>query len=201
VKREAIPGRYTTVYFEATTPGKYHLFCTQYCGTDHSAMIGWVYAMPLGDYRKWAAGNTSGASLAQNGERLFAVMGCNTCHAGNSQARGPNLFGLYGSRVRMTDGSTMIANDEYLREKILNPSLHVPAGFVPIMPTFQGQISEEGLIELVEYIKSLDSNGRLQQMMNKSELDSAQPAPIGPSNQGAGAAPLQHAPTPGVVKP
>ena len=101
----------------------------------------------------------------------------------------------------MNDGSTMIANDEYLREKILNPSLHVPAGYVPIMPTFQGQISEEGLIELVEYIKSLDSNYRLQQMMNKSELDSAQPAPIGPSNQGAGAAPLQNAPTPGVAKP
>ena len=196
VKREAIPGRYTTVYFEATTPGKYHLFCTQYCGTDHSAMGGWVYVLPRDQYREWAAGNTSGASLAQNGERLFMVMGCNTCHAGNAQARGPNLYGLYNSRIRMTDGSTMIANDAYLREKILNPSLHVPAGYVPIMPTYQGQINEEGLIDLVEYIKSLSSNYRLTQMMNKSELDSAQPAPIGGSNQGAGAAPL-----PGVPKP
>ena len=124
------------------------------------------------------------------------VMGCNACHAGNSQARGPNLYGLYNSRIRMADGSTMIANDAYIREKILNPSLHVPAGYVPIMPTFQGQISEEGLIDLVEYIKSLDSSYRLQQMMNKSELDSAQPAPIGPANQGAGAAPLQGVPQP-----
>jgi cytochrome c oxidase subunit 2 len=201
VKREAIPGRYTTVYFEATKPGKYHLFCTQYCGTDHSAMGGWVYVMTPADYNKWKAGNTSGASLAQNGERLFAVMGCNACHTGTSQARGPNLYGLYNTRVRMNDGSTMIANEAYLREKILNPSLHVPAGYVPIMPTFQGQISEDALIDLVEYIKSLSSNYRLQQMMNKSDLDSAQPAPIGPANQGPGAAPLQNAPTPGASKP
>jgi len=201
VKREAIPGRYTTVYFEATKPGKYHLFCTQYCGTDHSSMGGWVYVMTPADYSKWKAGNTSGASLAQNGERLFAVMGCNACHTGTSQARGPNLYGLYNTRVRMNDGSTMIANDAYLREKILNPSLHVPAGYVPIMPTFQGQISEDALIDLVEYIKSLSSNYRLQQMMNKSDLDSAQPAPIGPANQGPGAAPLQYAPTPGASKP
>lgn len=200
VKREAIPGRYTTVYFEARTPGKYHLFCTQYCGTEHSTMVGWVYAMPPDKYKEWAAGNTSGASLAQNGERLFAVMGCNACHTGESQARGPNLFGLYGSRVRMSDGSTLVANEAYLREKILNPSLHVPAGYVPIMPTYEGQINEEGLIELVEYIKSLDSNYRLQQMMNKSALDSAQPAPIGPSDQGQGAAPLQSAPPPGATK-
>jgi cytochrome c oxidase subunit 2 len=196
VKREAIPGRYTTVFFQATRPGKYHLFCTQYCGTDHSGMVGWVYVMAPDDYRAWAAGNTSGASLAQNGERLFAVMGCNACHTGTSQARGPNLFGLYNSRVRMTDGSTMVANEAYLREKILNPSLHVPAGFVPIMPNYQGQISESGLIDLVEYIKSLDSNYRLHQMMNKSVLDSAQPEPIGSANQGAGAAPV-----PGVQKP
>ncbi|MEO6965547.1 MAG: cytochrome c oxidase subunit II [Acidobacteriaceae bacterium] len=194
VKREVIPGRYSTVYFTATKLGKYHLFCSQYCGTDHSAMIGWVYVMTRADYRKWAAGNTSGASLAQNGERLFAVMGCNACHTGESSARGPNLYGLYGSRVRMSDGSTIVANDAYLREKILNPSLHVPEGYVPIMPTFQGQINEEGLIELVEYIKSLDSNYRLKQMMNKSAFDSAQPTPIGPADQGPGAAPLQSAP-------
>jgi cytochrome c oxidase subunit 2 len=159
-------------------------------------MIGWVYAMSRADYRKWAAGNTSGASLAQNGERLFAVMGCNACHTGTSQARGPNLYGLYNTRVRMSDGSTMVANDAYLREKILNPSLHVPAGYVPIMPTYKGQIDEEGLIQLVEYIKSLDSGYRLHQMMNKSILDSAQPHPIGPSDQGTGAAPLPRVPQP-----
>lgn len=196
VKREAIPGRYTTVYFQATKPGRYHLFCTQYCGTEHSGMIGWVYVMNKEDYRAWAAGSTSGASLAQNGERLFATMGCNACHSANAQARGPNLFGIYNSRIRMTDGSMMVANDAYLREKILNPSLHVPAGYVPIMPTFQGQISEDGLIDLVEYIKSLNSSYRIGQSLNKSEYDSAQPAPIGQAAPGDGAAPL-----PGVPKP
>src|SRR5487761_434521 len=95
VKREAIPGRYTTVYFQATTPGKYHLFCTQYCGTNHSAMIGWVYVMTPADYSKWEASNTSGASLAQNGERLFASVGCNACHNDTASARGPNLANVY----------------------------------------------------------------------------------------------------------
>ncbi len=188
VKREAIPGRYTTVYFQATTPGKYHLFCTQYCGTQHSGMIGWVYVMTPEDYRAWAAGNTSGASLAQNGERLFASMGCNACHSGNAAARGPNLANVYNTRIRLTDGSTMVANEAYLRESILNPSTHVPAGYAPIMPTYQGQISEDGLIDLVEYIKSLDSNYRIQQMMNKSELSSAQAAPVGNTAQAQGVA-------------
>ena len=190
VKREAIPGRYTTVYFQAKTPGKYHLFCTQYCGTQHSGMIGWVYAMTPEDYRAWAAGSTSGASLAQNGERLFASMGCNACHSGDAAARGPSLANIYNSRIRLADGSTMVASEAYLRDSILNPSTHVPAGYAPIMPTYQGQISEDGLIDLVEYIKSLDSNYRVQQMMNKSEISSAQEAPVGNT-----------APAQGVAKP
>lgn len=190
VKREAIPGRYTTVYFEATRPGKYHLFCTQYCGTEHSGMVGWVYVMAPDEYRAWAAGNTSGASLAQNGERLFASMGCNACHSGNAEARGPNLANIYNSRIRLADGSTMVASEAYLRNSILNPSSHVPAGYAPIMPTYQGQISEDGLIDLVEYIKSLDSNYRIQQTLNKSLLSSAQPAPVGTT-----------APAQGVAKP
>ena len=190
VKREAIPGRYTTVFFQATKPGKYHLFCTQYCGTQHSGMIGWVYVMRPDDYRAWAAGSTSGASLAQNGERLFSSLGCNACHSGNSAARGPNLANIYNSRIRLADGSTMVASEAYLRDSILNPSTHVPAGYAPIMPTYQGQISEDGLIDLVEYIKTLDSNYRIQQMMNKSQLSSAQPAPVGNT-----------APAQGVAKP
>lgn len=190
VKREAIPGRYTTVYFQATTPGKYHLFCTQYCGTQHSGMIGWVYVMTPDDYRAWAAGSTSGASLAQNGERLFASLGCNACHSGNASARGPNLANIYNSRIRLADGSTMVVSEAYLRDSILNPSMHVPAGYAPIMPTYQGQISEDGLIDLVEYIKGLDSNYRIQQMLNKSELSSAQAAPVGNT-----------APAQGVAKP
>src|SRR6185437_13019691 len=89
IKREVIPGRYSTVWFEATTPGTYHIFCTQYCGTNHSQMIGEVTALSADDYKKWTEGSTSGMSLAQNGERLFASMGCNACHSGNAAARGP----------------------------------------------------------------------------------------------------------------
>ena len=136
------------------------------------------------DYKKWTASNTSGMSLAQNGERLFASMGCNACHSGNCRgARAQPCGRLQHSHLALTDGSTMVANEAYLRETILNPSQHVTAGYAPIMPTYQGQISEDGLIDLVEYMKSLNSNYRLQQTMNKSDLDSAQPAPIG-RNQG-----------------
>ncbi|HEX4021888.1 MAG TPA: cytochrome c oxidase subunit II [Acidobacteriaceae bacterium] len=174
VKREAIPGRYTTVWFQATKPGVYHLFCTQYCGTNHSAMIGKVYAMTPDDYQAWAASNTSGSSLAQNGERLFASLGCNACHTDSPASRGPNLAKVYNTRIRLTDGSTVVADEAYLRESILNPSTHIPAGYAPIMPTYEGQISEDGLIDIVEYIKTLDSNYRIKQTLNTTQLSTTQ---------------------------
>lgn len=175
VKREVIPGRYTTVWFQATDAGTYHLFCTQYCGTLHSGMIGEVTAMSPADYKKWLDQSTSGMSLAQNGERLFASMGCNACHSGNAAARGPNLAGVYGSKLTLTDGSQVLVNDAYLRDAILNPSQHVTAGYAPIMPTYQGQISEDGLIDLVEYIKQLQSNYRIQQTFVTAESNQASP--------------------------
>ena len=175
VKREVIPGRYTTVWFNATTPGTYHIFCTQYCGTQHSGMIGEVTVLTPDDYQKWLAQSTSGMSLAQNGERLFASMGCNACHSGNAAARGPNLAGVYGTKLTLTDGRQILVDDAYLRNAILNPSEHVTAGFAPIMPTYQGQISEDGLIDLVEYIKTLNSNYRVQQTLMTSESDQAAP--------------------------
>jgi cytochrome c oxidase subunit 2 len=175
VKREVIPGRYTTVWFNATDPGTYHIFCTQYCGTQHSGMIGEVTVLTPDDYQKWLAQSTSGMSLAQNGERLFASMGCNACHSGNAAARGPNLAGVYGTKLTLTDGSQVQVNDAYLRDAILNPSQHVTAGFAPIMPTYQGQISEDGLIDLVEYIKNLQSNYRVQQTLMTSESNQAAP--------------------------
>src|ERR1700760_1611828 len=183
VKREAIPGRYTSVWFEATTPGTYHLFCTQYCGTNHSVMIGEITAMSPTDYKKWTQESTSGMSPAQNGERLFASMGCNACHSGTAAARGPSLAGVYGSKLQLTNGSQVLVNDAYLRDAILNPSQHITAGYAPIMPTYQGQISEDGLIDLVEYIKSMQSNYRVQQTLTTSESNQAAPT------------------TPGVVKP
>jgi cytochrome c oxidase subunit 2 len=183
IKREVIPGRYSTVWFEATTPGTYHLFCTQYCGTNHSAMIGEVTVLTPADYKKWTEESTSGMSLAQNGERLFASMGCNACHSGNAAARGPSLAGVYGSKLALTNGSEVLVNEAYLRDAILNPSQHITAGYAPIMPTYQGQLSEDGLIDLVEYVKTLNTNYRVQQTLITSQSDQAAP------------------PAPGVVKP
>ena len=183
VKREVIPGRYSTVWFQATEAGTYHIFCTQYCGTAHSAMIGEITAMTPDDYTKWTQQSTSGMSLAQNGERLYASMGCNACHNGSAAARGPNLAGVYGSKLQLTNGSQVLVNDAYLRDAILNPSQHVTAGYAPIMPTYQGQISEEGLIDLVEFIKNLDSDYRVQQTLVTAQSDQAAPT------------------TPGMVKP
>ncbi|HWA95582.1 MAG TPA: cytochrome c oxidase subunit II [Terracidiphilus sp.] len=170
VKREAIPGRYTTVWFEATQTGTYHLFCTQYCGTDHSHMIGEVYAMTPDNYKKWLDSSTSGSSLAQNGERLFASLSCSACHNSRPDARGPNLVGVFGSKLTLTDGETITVDDAYLRQAILNPSQHVTQGYAPIMPTYQGQISEEGVIDLVQYIKSLDTDYRLKQTTTTTTL-------------------------------
>jgi len=183
VKREVIPGRYTTVWFEATTPGTYHIFCTQYCGTNHSVMIGEVTVLTPEDYQRWTQGSTSGMSLAQNGERLFASMGCNACHSGNAAARGPNLAGVYGSKLQLTNGSEVLVNEAYLRDAILNPSQHITAGYSPIMPTYQGQVSEDGLIDLVEYIKGLETNYRVQQTLTTSQSNQVAPT------------------TPGMVKP
>ncbi len=175
VKREVIPGRYSTVWFEATTPGTYHLFCTQYCGTLHSGMIGEVTVLTPEDYQKWTQQSTSGMSLAQNGERLFSSMGCNACHNGTAAARGPNLGGVYGSKLQLANGSEVQVNEAYLRDSILNPSQHVTAGYAPIMPTYQGQVSEDGLIDLVEYIKTLQTNYRNQQTLNTQQSTQAAP--------------------------
>jgi cytochrome c oxidase subunit 2 len=179
IKREVIPGRYSTVWFEATQVGTYHLFCTQYCGTQHSGMIGEVTVMTPGDYKKWLEQSNSGQSLAQNGERLFASMGCNSCHNGTAAARGPSLAGVYGSKLTLTDGRQILVDDAYLRNAILNPSEHVTAGFAPIMPTYQGQISEDGLIDLVEFIKNMQSNYRVQQTLVTAT--SGEAAPTTPS--------------------
>jgi cytochrome c oxidase subunit 2 len=179
IKREVIPGRYSTVWFEATQVGTYHLFCTQYCGTQHSGMIGEVTVMTPGDYKKWLEQSNSGQSLAQNGERLFASMGCNSCHNGMAAARGPSLAGVYGSKLTLTDGRQILVDDAYLRNAILNPSEHVTAGFAPIMPTYQGQISEDGLIDLVEFIKNMQSNYRVQQTLVTAT--SGEAAPTTPS--------------------
>jgi cytochrome c oxidase subunit 2 len=133
-------------------------------------MIGDIVVLTPDDYRKWTATSVSGQSLAQNGERLFASLGCNSCHSGTASARGPSLAGIYGSKVTLDGGRTVTADDEFLRGSILNPTTHLMAGYAPIMPTYQGQVSEEGLIDLVEYIKRLETNDRVHQTLNDSNL-------------------------------
>jgi cytochrome c oxidase subunit II len=159
VKHEVIPGRYTELWFQATKPGTYHLFCTQYCGTKHSGMIGEVIAMDPNAYEVWLSGGTEGGSLASNGEKLFTSLGCITCHSGESGARGPNLQGQFGKPQKLNDGATVVMDENYIRESILTPQAKIVAGYGPIMPTFSGQVSEESLIALVAYVKGLQPAG------------------------------------------
>jgi len=154
IKQDVLPGRYTVAWFHATKPGTYHLFCAEYCGTQHSGMIGSVVVMEPRDYEAWMGGGGS-QPLAVTGEKLFSELGCVTCHRADTQGRGPNLVGLYSKPVLLEDGRTVVADENYLRESILQPTAKIVNGFKPIMPTFQGQISDEQLNALVAYVKSL----------------------------------------------
>jgi cytochrome c oxidase subunit 2 len=156
VKKDAVPGRFQTMWFEATRPGRYHLFCAEYCGTKHSAMIGQVVAMEPAAFQAWLAGGTAEATPAAAGARLFQDLGCVTCHRADSGGRGPRLEGLYGRPVRLASGASVIADEAYLRESIVNPAGRVVAGYQPIMPTYQGLVAEEGLMQLIAYIRSLE---------------------------------------------
>ncbi len=155
IKTDVLPNRYMATWFTPTVPGTYHLFCGQYCGTKHSAMIGDIVVMKPDDYAEWLASGKAEGSLASQGEKLFQEFGCTTCHRPDSGARGPNLQGLYGRPVHLSDGRVVIADDSYIRESILQPNAKIVAGFQAIMPTFQGVISEEGLIQITEYIKHM----------------------------------------------
>ena len=155
VKQDVIPGRYTTLWFRATKPGTYHLFCAQFCGTMHSGMIGEVFVMEPRDYQAWMTSGAPSGSLAQSGQTLFQQLGCNTCHNMDVQGRGPNLTGVFGHPVQLDDGRVVTADENYIRESILQPAAKVVSGFKPIMPSWQGQVNEEQLNELVAYIKSL----------------------------------------------
>jgi len=155
VKADVLPGQYTHLWFRATKPGRYHLFCAEYCGTNHSGMGGWVFVMERADYQKWLAGSAGQGTMAQAGERLFKDLSCITCHREDTTGRGPTLVGLYGRAVNLDNGGSVEADEVYLRESIVNPRAKLVSGFQPIMPTFQGLVSEEGLLQLIEYIKSL----------------------------------------------
>ena len=152
-----MPGRYTTAWFHATKAGTYHLFCAEYCGTMHSGMVGDVVVMEPAQYEAWLGGGAATGSLASTGQGIFQALGCSTCHRFDTQGRGPNLTGIFGKPVLLDDGRTVTADENYIRESILVPSAKVVSGFKPIMPTFQGLVSEEQLNALVAYVKSLSS--------------------------------------------
>jgi cytochrome c oxidase subunit II len=155
LKRDVVPGRYTSLWFTATKPGRYHLFCAEYCGTNHSGMGGWVYVLEPNEFEAWLAGGGEG-SMASQGEKMFAQLGCASCHASEQQGRCPTLQNVYGNEVQLTSG-TVVADDAYIRESILSPGAKTVAGFQNIMPTYQGQVSEQTLLQLIAYIKSLSA--------------------------------------------
>jgi cytochrome c oxidase subunit 2 len=160
IKRDVLPGRYTDVWFEATEPGEYRLYCAEYCGTNHSRMVGKIIAMTPGDFAAWLSGSTGNDDPPQvAGEKLFEQLQCASCHraSGDAPARGPALEQVYQRPQPLATGETVVADDAYLRESILRPATKVVAGYQPIMPTYEGQISEEGVMQLIAYIKSLGS--------------------------------------------
>jgi cytochrome c oxidase subunit 2 len=185
LKADVLPGRYTTAWFTATQAGQYHLFCDQYCGTDHSLMTGWIYAMDPADYEAWLRAG-SAISPVGEGRKLFAQFGCVACH---DTGIAPDLAGVFGHPVLLNNGQTVIADENYVRESILSPSAKIVAGYQPIMPSFAGRLSEDQLLQLIAYVKSL------------GEQSSPPPSTV-PGTPGASPPPPQ-VPTPraGIVQP
>ena len=158
IKQDVLPGRYTTIWFRATLPGTYHLFCAEYCGTNHSQMRGWIYVLSPKDYNAWLEHGGAEGSLADTGEKLFHQFACSNCHHFAGHGPGPSLVGLYGSAVQLDGGGVVIADDTYIRNSIINPNAQITYGFEhSLMPTYKGQLSEDDVIALIAYIKALGS--------------------------------------------
>lgn len=157
VKADVIPGRFVQMWFEPTRPGTYQIFCAEYCGTQHSGMIGQVVVLEPNAYQTWLSGGAPEGPLAATGEKLFGDLACDTCHRPDSSGHGPVLQNVFGHPVQLDDGTVVTADENYLRESILTPGAKVTAGYQPVMPAFQGLVSEEQLLALIEYIKSLST--------------------------------------------
>jgi cytochrome c oxidase subunit 2 len=162
VKQDAVPGQYRTLWFEPTKPGEYHLFCAEYCGTDHSKMIGRVIVMQDLAYQGWLGGETEETPI-QAGEKLFTQFDCANCHESGRRQRCPTLGGLYGTNVPLANGGMALFDEAYIRESILDPKAKIAAGYPPVMPTFRGQVTEEQMLALIAYIKSLSPNQAVPQ--------------------------------------
>ena len=157
VKMDVVPGHYNTMWFRPTKAGRYHFFCSQYCGTNHALMGGWVTVMEPSDYAAWLSGSGAQGDPAVAGEKLFVERACSTCHVADGTGLGPSLNGLYGAKVLLADGSSITANEAYIRESILQPNAKIVARYAPSMPTYQGQLTEEQILALIAYVKSLQS--------------------------------------------
>jgi cytochrome c oxidase subunit 2 len=180
VKTDVVPGKYTSLWFNATRPGRYHLFCAEYCGTDHSAMRGEVVVMPTREYEAWLARGSGDGSLSSAGRELFEDLECDSCHRIDSQGRGPMLVDLFGSTVLLDNGERVVVDESYLRQSILQPESQVAAGFRPLMPSFQGVVTEEEVLLLIEYIRSLHAGTGVQQPPIPPELGRERYAPSVP---------------------
>jgi cytochrome c oxidase subunit 2 len=161
VKQDVLPGRYTEMWFEATETGTYHIFCAEYCGTEHSGMVGTVYVMEEVEYQEWLTGDIAvGApedTPVEQGRALYQDLGCESCHRLDGTGPGPSLEGIFGEQEELADGSTITVDETYIRTSLLEPNEHIVAGYDPIMPTYEGQVDEEQIIALIEYIQSLGS--------------------------------------------
>lgn len=155
IKQDVLPGRFTQAWFTATKLGEYHLFCTEFCGTEHSMMTGRVVVMKPEDYAVWLRAQPEADDLAREGRQLFVSLGCSGCHAAPSRVNAPNLAGLYGRPVKLSDGQVVTADEAYLRDSILQPKRQVVAGYSPIMPSFAGVVDDDDLQRLVAYLMSL----------------------------------------------
>jgi cytochrome c oxidase subunit II len=157
IKQDVLPGRTTYLWFTATKTGDYGLLCTQFCGTGHSSMTGTMVIMTPQAYARWLSGQpqTVGNGLAEQGELLFNSLGCSGCHATQSSVHAPDLHGVYNHQVHLSDGRTVLADEAYIRDSILQPKRDIVAGFTPIMPSFKGIVTDSDLVKLIAYIKSL----------------------------------------------
>src|SRR5690606_34439123 len=154
-KRDVVPGRYSTIWFQADSPGEYLLLCAEYCGTDHSQMKGRVVAMAAQDYARWMESGQQHPGLAQRGFPLFRKHGCMGCHAAASSVHAPELSGLLGRRVHLSGGGSVVADETYIRDAMMEPQKAIVAGYDDIMPSFKNQLDEEEIMAIIEYIRSL----------------------------------------------
>ncbi len=158
MKQDVLPGRYTSMWFRPTKVGRYHLFCAEYCGTNHSGMIGWVEVMEPSEFQQWLTRAGTGPSMADEGEKLFVQYHCAGCHRGSQVVNAPRLEGVFGRPVPIQRGNDVtftLADERYIRDSILEPKKEVVAGYQPLMPSFRDRINEEDLLKIIAYIKSI----------------------------------------------